>query len=67
VLSNTTMETYYQYDGASCMQCHEKANQAGRDFVMFVTKDAFAPGVPEEAARVGNHVTGGGIPPAGHP
>jgi hypothetical protein len=67
VLSNTTMETYYQYDGASCMQCHEKANQAGRDFVMFVTTDAFAPGVPEEAARVGNHVTGGGIPPAGHP
>jgi hypothetical protein len=58
-LSNTIMETYYQYDNASCMQCHGYANQAGRDFVMFVTTDAFVP--------TGNQITGGGIPPAGQP
>jgi hypothetical protein len=44
-LSNTTMETYFQADGASCMACHAKSNEQGRDFVMFVTMDAFRPGV----------------------
>jgi hypothetical protein len=62
-LSNTTMETYFQRDdsGASCMMCHNRANQAGRDWVMFVTSDAFAP------TPIGNQIPGGGSPPAGHP
>lgn len=41
--SNTTMETYVQETG--CMQCHKISNEDGRDFVMFVTVDAFQPGV----------------------
>ena len=42
-MSNTTMETYFQRDdtGATCMFCHNKANQAGRDWVMFTATDAF--------------------------
>jgi hypothetical protein len=44
-LGNTTMETYFQFDGGSCMVCHAKSNEGGRDFVMFVTMDAFRPGV----------------------
>jgi hypothetical protein len=39
-LSNTTMETYFQ-EGTSCLQCHMLSNLQGRDFVMFVTFDAF--------------------------
>jgi hypothetical protein len=68
-MSNTTMETYFQRDdtGATCMFCHNKANQAGRDWVMFVTTDAFSPSEPTPPAPVGNQVTGGGSPPAGHP
>jgi hypothetical protein len=68
-MSNTTMETYFQRDdaGASCMSCHNKANQAGRDWVMFVTSDAFSPHAPTPPASVGNQITGGGSPPAGHP
>lgn len=49
-LSNTTMETYFQFDGGSCMDCHTISNQQGRDFVMFVTMDAFRPSVPAPAA-----------------
>lgn len=49
-LSNTTMETYFQSDGASCMDCHQNSNEQGRDFVMFVTFDAFRPAVPAPAA-----------------
>jgi hypothetical protein len=45
-LSNTTMETYFQSNGGSCMTCHNRSNQQGRDFVMFVTVDAFQPSVP---------------------
>jgi hypothetical protein len=68
-LSNTTMETYFQRDdsGASCMKCHYRANQAGRDWVMFVTSDAFPPPGPTPPAPVGNQIGGGGSPPAGHP
>jgi len=43
-LANTTMETYFQRDGFSCMECHQIANEEGRDFVMFVSFDAFRPG-----------------------
>jgi hypothetical protein len=57
-LANTTMETYFQSDGGSCMACHQTSNQAGRDFVMFVTMDAFRPGVATPAdlftAKVAN-------------
>jgi len=48
-LSNTTMETYFQFDGGSCMDCHKTSNHQGRDFVMFVTMDAFRPSVPAPA------------------
>jgi hypothetical protein len=41
-VSNTTMETYFQ--DMSCMTCHDMSNVTGRDFVMFVTRDAFQPG-----------------------
>jgi hypothetical protein len=48
-LANTTMETYFQdsKDGQfpSCMACHAYSNHYGRDFVMFVTMDAFRRGV----------------------
>jgi hypothetical protein len=49
-LSNTTMETYFQdanKDGQfpSCLACHAYSNHYGRDFVMFVTMDAFRRGV----------------------
>ncbi len=43
-LSNSIMETYFQ-KGPGCMQCHQISNDKGRDFVMFVTMDAFRPGV----------------------
>jgi len=43
-IANTTMETYFQFDGGSCMTCHQISNEQGRDFVMFVTMDAFRPG-----------------------
>jgi len=58
-LANTTMETYFQQD-ASCMVCHNMANRKGRDFVMFVTFDAFRPGVPAPAALFGEKL---GFPP----
>ncbi len=48
-LANTTMETYFQFDGGSCMACHQISNAQGRDFVMFVTMDAFRPGTPAPA------------------
>ncbi|MBV8526547.1 MAG: hypothetical protein JOY71_31290 [Acetobacteraceae bacterium] len=48
-LANTTMETYFQFDGGSCMACHQISNKAGRDFVMFVTMNAFRPGVAAPA------------------
>ena len=41
--SNTTMETYFQ--DMSCMDCHVISNAHGRDFVMFVTTDAYRPSV----------------------
>jgi len=43
-LSNTTMETYlqqFEHNGMSCMECHNRANKLGRDFVMFVGRDAY--------------------------
>jgi hypothetical protein len=48
-LSNTTMETYFQFDRGNCMSCHQISNAQGRDFVMFVTMDAFRPNVPAPA------------------
>jgi hypothetical protein len=50
-VANTTMETYFQFDGGTCMDCHTISNSQGRDFVMFVTMDAFRPNVaaPSEA------------------
>jgi hypothetical protein len=49
-LSNTTMETYLQDampngDFPNCMSCHANSNKKGRDFVWFVTLDAFRRGV----------------------
>ena len=49
-LSNTTMETYLQDadangDFPSCMGCHAVSNEEGRDFVWFLTMDAYRPGV----------------------
>jgi hypothetical protein len=48
-LSNTTFETYFQdanKNGVpSCMTCHAISNHYGRDFVMFVSMDAFRPRV----------------------
>jgi hypothetical protein len=43
-MSNTTMETYFQKN-MSCMGCHDSSNQQGRDFAMFVSLDAYRPGV----------------------
>jgi hypothetical protein len=43
VVNNTAMETYSP--DTSCMECHSYSNQNGRDFVMFVSVDAFRPGV----------------------
>lgn len=57
-LSNTTMETYFQNDGASCMDCHQTSNAQGRDFVMFVTFDAFRPAVPAPSGLFSAKVTG---------
>lgn len=56
-LSNTTMETYFQQD-ATCMDCHQVSNAKGRDFVMFVTFDAFRGGVPSPAAPFSERVSG---------
>jgi hypothetical protein len=48
-LSNSTLETYFQdadENGIpSCMTCHAVSNHYGRDFVMFVSMDAFRPKV----------------------
>jgi hypothetical protein len=41
--SNTAMETYFQ--NKSCVDCHLISNQHGRDFVMFVTMDAYRPSI----------------------
>lgn len=57
-LSNTTMETYFQNDGSSCMDCHQISNAQGRDFVMFVTFDAFRPSVPSPAGLFSGKVSG---------
>ena len=32
-LANTTMETYFQDEPTSCMNCHQRFNERGRDFV----------------------------------
>jgi len=65
-LTNSTMETYFQDDGASCMACHQLSNKAGRGFVMFVTMDAFRPGVPAPSdlftARTGARENGPASP-----
>ena len=53
------METYFQFDGGSCMDCHTISNSAGRDFVMFVTVDAFRPSVPAPAALFSAKVSTG--------
>jgi hypothetical protein len=43
-LANTTMETYQQKNGASCMECHQEiSNALGRDFVAFMAFDASEP------------------------
>jgi hypothetical protein len=43
-LANTTMETYLQGPGASCMQCHQSvSNRHGMDFVAFMLLDAHDP------------------------
>jgi hypothetical protein len=57
-LSNTTMETYFQFGGASCMECHQRSNEQGRDFVMFVTFDAFRGGVPSPSDPFSGRVSG---------
>ena len=46
----TVLETYFQDANKygkfpSCMTCHAHSNHYGRDFVMFVTMDAFRRGV----------------------
>lgn len=44
VLANTTMETYHQGAGSSCMECHQSvSNKFGRDFVAFMAFDASDP------------------------
>jgi hypothetical protein len=58
-IANTTMETYFQADGNSCMDCHQTSNQSGRDFVMFVTMDAFRPGVAAPADLFAQKLAGG--------
>jgi hypothetical protein len=57
-LANTTMETYFQFEGASCMDCHQQSNAQGRDFVMFVTFDAFRGSVPSPSAAFSEKVSG---------
>lgn len=43
-LANTTMETYQQRNGHSCMECHQEvSNRLGRDFVAFMALDAHDP------------------------
>jgi hypothetical protein len=43
-LANTTMETYQQRNGRSCMECHQEvSNKLGRDFVAFMAMDATDP------------------------
>lgn len=55
VLANTTMETYFQ--SSTCMACHNLSNKTGRDFVMFVTFDAFRPGSPTPATPFEERLT----------
>ena len=57
-LSNTTMETYFQDEGTSCLECHQLSNDEGRDFVMFVTFDAFRSGVPSPSDPFSGRVAG---------
>lgn len=57
-LANTTMETYFQT--TTCMSCHNVANRRGRDFVMFITFDAFRPGQVTPATPFSERL----IPPA---
>jgi hypothetical protein len=58
-IANTTMETYFQFDGGSCMACHQISNKAGRDFVMFVTMDAHRPSVAAPATLFAAKIPGG--------
>jgi hypothetical protein len=59
-LSNTTMETYFQFDDGTghCMVCHHLSNRRGRDFVMFVTFDAFRPDLPALGPTIARANTG---------
>jgi hypothetical protein len=65
-LANTTMETYFQFDDGSghCMTCHHLSNRRGRDFVMFVTFDAFRPDAPDMNALANPNVQSPGGPTA---
>ncbi|ASP73855.1 hypothetical protein CDO28_20095 (plasmid) [Sinorhizobium meliloti] len=46
--ANTTMETYQQRNGRSCMECHNAiSNAKGLDFVAFMAMDAVDP--PQQA------------------
>ena len=64
-IANTTMETYFQFDGASCMACHKISNAAGRDFSMFVTMDAFRPSIPAPANLFSGKLAGATAPSNG--
>jgi hypothetical protein len=58
-LADTTMETYQQKAGSSCMECHHVvSNQKGMDFVAFMAIDATDP--PQEA--ITRSVRGAGAP-----
>lgn len=56
-LSNTTMETFFQKNGTSCMDCHQVSNDEGRDFVMFVSFDAFRPDAAAPASTFASKLT----------
>ncbi len=58
-VANTTMETYMQSGGQSCMECHQISNEGGRDFVMFVTMNAERPTVAAPADLFAAKLAGG--------
>jgi len=53
------METYFRFDGGSCMACDQISNKTGRDFVMFVAMDAHRPGAPALADLFSEKIAGG--------
>jgi hypothetical protein len=59
-LANTTMETYQQRNGKSCMECHQEiSNKNGMDFVAFMVFDASEPAqqtIAAAASRSSNSV-----------